>query len=265
MTPRSPLAGKRIVITRPREQAAALVEALAALDAEPILLPMIETVPVDDFQPLDAALAQLDQYQWIVFTSSNAVAIFFQRLGQRRPASWLSAEGDSAGAGATTQYAAVGPATARALDRQGVMTKVIPDEYQAEALALALGAVAGQRVLLPHAEMAREALAAVLRQRGAMVEEIAVYQTLPAAPDPHGLDELRRGVDAITLTSGSAARNFAPVWASLPSGLHRPAVVCLGPVTAAGAREAGLPVDAIAAEYTLPGLVAALASYFAAH
>src|SRR5207237_7103076 len=112
------------------------------------------------------------------------------------------------------RLAAVGPATARALEQRGLRAAVIPDEYVAEALAVALGEVAGQRVLLPHAELAREVLADDLRQRGATVDEIAIYRTLPAAPDPQGLAELKRGVDAVTFTSGSAARNFAHVLAS---------------------------------------------------
>ena len=135
----------------------------------------------------------------------------------------------------------------------------------AEALAASLGEVTGQRVLLPQAEQAREALAGALRQRGAAVDEIVVYRTLPAVPDPAALAELRRGAEAITFTSGSAARSFArllPGW--LPAAGPRPLVACLGPVTAAAARAAGLPVDVVAAEYTLDGLIRALAEHWSA-
>ena len=244
MTAPRPLAGKRVVVTRPRAQAAALAEKLAGQGAVPIIFPMIEITPMDDCRPLDAALRQLDQYDWIIFTSVNGVTAVWDRLD----AAWPAA----------LRIAAVGPATARALAARGANAAFMPDEYVAEALAAGLGDVAGQRVLLPHAELAREALADVLRGRGATVDELPVYRTLPAAPDPQGLAEQQRGVDAITLTSASAARNFARLAPAAPA-----VVACIGPVTAAAAREAGLPVRVVAAEYTLDGLVAALGDYFA--
>ncbi len=249
MTVSPPLAGKRIVITRPRAQAGALADKLAALGAEPILLPMIEIAPMDDYAPLDAALGRLGEYHWLIFTSANAVAVFWARLAGPLPA--------------TTRLAAVGPATARALEKRGATAAVIPEEYVAESLAAELGTVAGQHILLPHAELAREVLADELRQRGATVDEIAVYRTLPAAPDPQGVADLRRGVDAITFTSASAARNFVRALGGEPADGRRPAIACIGPITAAGAREAGLPVDVVAGEYTLDGLVTALGEYFA--
>jgi uroporphyrinogen-III synthase len=251
MTETSPLAGKRVVITRPRAQAGALAEKLSALGAQPIVFPTIEIAPMEDAGPLEAALRQLDRYQWVVFTSANGVAAFWERLN-----------GGAGGAAAGLRFAAVGPATARALEKRGATAAFIPEEYVAESLAAGLGDVAGRRILLPHAELAREVLADELRARGATVDEIAVYRTLPAAPDPAGLAELKRGVEALTFTSGSAARNFAAL-AGLPAAGPRPVVACIGPVTAAAARQAGLPVDVVAAEFTLDGLVAALAGYFA--
>jgi len=249
MTAGRPLAGRRVVITRPRAQAAALADQLTALGAEPILFPTIQIAPVADYGPLEAALQQLGQYQWIIFTSANAVAVFGEWLGGRRPVP------------ATTRFAAVGPATARALEQRGWLAAVVPDEYVAEALAASLGDVSGQRILLPHAELAREVLAYELRLFGATVDEIAIYRTLPAAPDPAGLAELRRGVDALTFTSASAARNFVQlIGGELPAS--QPVSACIGPVTAAAARAAGLRVDVVAAEYTLAGLVAAMARHF---
>ncbi len=263
MNPGLPLAGKRIVITRPMAQAAALADKLAALGAEPIFFPTIQIAPADDYAPLDAALRQLDQYQWIVFTSANAVAIFWERLRRHLPARVPAAAGGFTGlVPAALQFAAVGPATARALEKHGALAKIVPDEYVAEALAAGLGDVAGQRFLLPHAELARDALADALRRGGATVDEIAIYRTLPAAPDPRGLAELKRGVDAITFTSASAACNFALVIAG-ETLLGRPAIIaCIGPVTAAAAKQAGWPARVVAAEYTLDGLVAALAEHF---
>src|SRR3989304_4102581 len=172
--------------------------------------------------------------------------------------------------------AAIGPATARALEGRGVRPNLIPDEYVAEAILDKIGEVSGRWILMPRADIAREALASELSRRGAVVHEIAAYRTLPAAPDPRGLNELRRGVDAITFTSSSTVRNFVALMsggpryidaaafrrmgrdgAPMPS-LNRAAIACIGPITAQTAREAGLPVDVMARReaYTMDGLVA---------
>lgn len=249
MTARAPLAGQRIVVTRPLAQAGALADKLAALGAEPIMLPMIEIAPLDDLSELDAALQRLIAYDWVIFTSVNAVAIFWDRLAGPLPA--------------TVRRAAVGPATACALETRGAPAAFIPAEFVAEALAAGIGDMAGQRCLLPQAELAREALADDLRRRGAVVDEVAIYRTLPAALDPRGLAAWRRGVDAVTFTSASAVRNFARLLGGPPAAARWPAIACIGPVTAAAARVAGLPVAVVASEYTLDGLVAALVDYFA--
>jgi len=249
MTGGSLLAGKRVVITRPRAQATALADRLSALGAEPIIFPTIKIAPVDDYGPLDAVLRQLNDYHWLIFTSANAVAIFWERLGGQLAAP------------VAVRFAAVGPATARALEQRGHPPTFIPDEYVAEALSAGLGDVSGQHILLPHAELAREVLADDLRRRGATVDEIAIYRTLPAASDPAGLAELQRGVDAITFTSASAARNFVQLTSGHLLAVRRAVIACIGPVTAAAAREAGLPVDVVAVDYTLDGLVAALARH----
>jgi uroporphyrinogen III methyltransferase/synthase len=264
----SPLAGKRVVITRSRAQAATLSAKLAALGAQPILFPTIELAPMDDYAPLDSALGRLNEFDWIVFTSANAVAVVWDRLRSVNRVNQLPP---------AVRFAAIGPATAHALERRGVRVAPTPDEYVAEALAASLGNVEGQRILLPQAELAREVLADELRRRGARVDEITAYRTLPTAPDAQGLPELQRGVDAITFTSASTARNFALLFGgraqhtrdphseignlAMPA-LNQTLVACMGPVTAASARAAGLPVDVVAAEYTLDGLVAALAAYF---
>jgi uroporphyrinogen-III synthase len=244
------LAGKRILVTRPRAQAAELCDKLAALGAEPIAFPAIEVKPLEDYAALDWAIARLAQYQWVIFTSVNGVAAFWERL---------TLAGQGAPALAQIKVAAIGPATAHALDKRGVTARFIPDEYVAEAIVEGIGDVRGQQILLPRADIAREALAAALRERGAQVEEIAAYRTLPAEPDQAGLEQLRRGVDAITFTSSSTARNFAALAGSETGGA---AIACIGPITAQTVRELGLPVDVMAAEYTMDGLVAALARYF---
>ncbi|HLF27459.1 MAG TPA: uroporphyrinogen-III synthase [Anaerolineae bacterium] len=245
-----PLAGKRILVTRPRAQAADLRQKLAALGAEPIMFPTITIAPLEDTSTLDEAISQLANYHWIIFTSVNGVAAFWERL--------QSAEKDG-NVLAGIRTAAIGPATATALEQRGVQARFIPDEYVAEAIVAGIGEVRGQRVLLPRADIAREALAIELARRGARVDEIAAYRTLPATPDPHGLAELRRGVDAITFTSSSTVRNFV---ALAGRAIGDAVIACIGPITAQTAREFGLTVDIVASEYTMDGLVAALVDHF---
>lgn len=267
----TPLAGKRILVTRPRAQAADLCDKLTALGAEPIVFPTIDIAPLEDHTALDRAITDLCSYQWVVFTSVNGVAAVWDRL---------AAMGKDGRAFDGIQVAAIGPATARALGKRGIHAHFIPDEYIAEAIVDGLGEVRGQRILLPRADIAREALAVALERRGAIVHENAAYRTLPAAPDPQGLTELRRGVDAITFTSSSTVRNFVLLLSGsaqyidaanyrrmghhgipMPS-LNRAIIACIGPITAQTAREVGLPVNVMAAEYTMDGLVAALVEYF---
>jgi uroporphyrinogen-III synthase len=246
------LAGRRILITRPRGQAGGLAEKLAGLGAEPILFPTVEIGQIEDPAPLDDAIRRLAEFDWIVFTSANGVAAFWKRLD-------LSGLEDLSGL--PVRYAAIGPATAQALARRGVQPHLIPEEYIAERLLDALGDVAGRRILLPRADIAREVLAVELEKRGAAVHEIAAYRTLPATPDPAGLAELRRGVDAVTFTSSSTVRNFLKL--AHPFDPRSASVVaCIGPITAGTARALGLAVAVVAAEYTGDGLVAALADYF---
>jgi uroporphyrinogen-III synthase len=245
-----PLSGKRILVTRPRAQAADLCTRLAAWGARPILLPTIEVTPLQDTAELDGAIRELAKYQWIIFTSVNGVSAFWDRLN-------LTGPGDLSGF--VSHIAAIGPATARALHSHGITVTLMPDEYVAEGILDRIGDVKDQRILLPRADIAREALAMELQKRGAIVDEIAAYRTLPAVPDPIGLAELRRGVDVITFTSSSTVRNFVVV-AGRDTG--QALIACIGPITADTARELGLRVDVLATEYTMAGLVGALVRHF---
>lgn len=247
----SPLRGKRILVTRPRAQAADLCDKLAVLGAEPIPFPTIEIAPMADYAALDNAIRNLEKYHWLIFTSVNGVSSFWKRLAIV-----------GAGLAPVLQIAAIGPATAQALSRRGAQARFIPEEHVAERILDGLGDVQGKWILLPRADIAREALAVELESRGAVVHEIAAYRTLPAAPDPIGLAEFRRGVDAITFTSSSTVRNFVALVGQVANLPGNPAIACIGPITAATAREVGLPVDVMATEYTIDGLAAALASYF---
>lgn len=246
----SALEGKRVLVTRPRAQAADLCALLEAHGAQPIVLPAIEIVPGED-AGLDTAIAALDAYAWVIFTSVNGVSAFFERL-QRA--------GRDASAFAPVRVAAIGPATAQALEMRGVAVQFIPDEYVAERILDGLGEVRGLRILLPRADIARKALADELAARGALVDEIAAYRTVAAAPDAAGLAELRRGVDVITFTSSSTVRSFA---AQIGRELGDALVACIGPITARTAREEGLRVDLVAETYTMEGLVKAVERHFA--
>src|SRR6266704_568192 len=177
------LKGRRIVVTRAREQAGDLVRALETLGAEPIIAPVIRIQPLENLGALRAALTGLSAYRWVVFTSQNAVQVVFDRL-----VAW----GLTPRVFSSTAVAAIGTATADALTVRGVVPAVIPAEFVAESLAEALiqrsgGALTGARVLIPSAEDAREALAAGLRRHGATVENIAVYRTVPVRADLSGL------------------------------------------------------------------------------
>lgn len=254
-----PLAGKRIAITRPPEQAAALATRLEALGARTVPLATIAIAPIEDSTPLDAAIAGLSGYDWLVFTSVNGVAAFAERL---------AATGRSWDTRGLARVAAIGPATAQALEERGVHVDLTPDEYVAEAILDRLGNVAGQRLLLARADIARRALADGLRLRGADVDEIAAYRTViqPAAPETIQRVLVDEPVDAITFTSSSTARGLLEGLAALgrdpAEALRGVALAAIGPITAATLREAGLEPTLIADEYTIPGLVAALVAYF---
>jgi uroporphyrinogen-III synthase len=156
------------------------------------------------------------------------------------------------------KIAAIGPATAEALHQRGALVHLMPAEYRAEAILDEIGDVAGQRILLPRADIARPTLADGLRALGAQVDEVAAYRTVAGVPPPPAFDALRAGVDVITFTSSSTARNFVALTAGLDYG--DPLIACIGPVTATTARELGLHVDVVAKEYTIDGLLNALIS-----
>jgi uroporphyrinogen III methyltransferase/synthase len=248
-----PLSGKRVLVTRARAQASALSQRLAELGAEPIELPAIRIAPPADNAPLDAALARLSTFDWVFFTSVNGVARVFERL---------SAAGLDTRAFAKARVCAIGPATAAALAAHGLRADLIPPEFVAESILEQFqpGDLAGKRVLLPRADIARDALAIGLAARGAEVEQVVAYHTVPEDhADPAIVQLIRSGaIDIVTLTSSSTARNLAAALGGDLSGLERSTVAAIGPITADTARELGLRVDIVAAQHTIPGLVAAL-------
>ncbi|MCH7616355.1 MAG: uroporphyrinogen-III C-methyltransferase [Chloroflexi bacterium] len=256
-----PLFGKRVLITRTRRQASELARLLAAQGALPIELPAIEIEPVADTVPLAAAIDRLRDggYAWCGFTSANAVELTFEHLAER---------GFDARSFGGTRVFAIGPATADALRSHGITADVVPDEYVAEAVVEAMRphVSEGDGVLLPRAESARAELVTGLEALGATVDEITVYRAaVPSGPDPKVLAAIREGrIDIVTFTSSSTVRNLLAILGSDAAALKgesRPLIACIGPITADTARENGLTVDVMASEYTVEGLVEALAAH----
>jgi hydroxymethylbilane synthase len=249
------LAGRRVVVTRPREQASELCRRLAELGAVPICAPAIRIEPVDDPAPLDAAIRDADAFDWIIFTSASAVAVFRER--------WTCV--GRAATDLRAKVAAIGSATARALEDWGVHPDFVPGEFVGEALARDLPVAAGARVLFPRAEIAPPEAVEILTGRGARVVDLPVYRTRPETIAPEVLDDIRRGVDAVIFTSESTVRHFMDAVRSQapgPAFAEQTRIACIGPVTAGAARELGLRVDAVASTHTTAGLLDTLAEAF---
>ena len=253
-----PLAGVRVVVTRARAQAASMVRRLERLGAEAILAPTIAIVPPEDPGPLDAACARVGTFDWVVFTSANAVTFFVRRLAD-------------AGAGVRdlrgVHVCAVGAATAEALADHGLRTDLVPDEYRSEGVLRALrgqGTLTGTRVLLPRGNLARDLLPAELRRAGAEVTAVTAYRTAPGDLEGRAAD-LRRmlgegRVDVVTFTSGSSVKNFVRAIGEEQAGglLRRVEVACIGPVTAEAAGRLDITATIVPAESTVPALLQAI-------
>jgi uroporphyrinogen III methyltransferase/synthase len=260
-----PLFGKRVLVTRPRGQAAELSERLAAYGAQPIEAPMIRIAPPEDRGPLRVAAAAAGTFDWIIFTSTNAVDAFMTALFEG---------GRDVRALAAPQLCAVGVATAERLARYSLTVDLVPDEFQAEAVVAALTAhetVRDRRVLVPRADIGREYIAEQLRERGAEVVEVVAYRTMleegqgPDDPDAYGM-LLQNTIDVVTFTSPSAVRNFARIYGAeqMADLLRNTVVAAIGPATAEAAAQLGIAVSVQPAIHTIPALVDALAVHFAA-
>jgi uroporphyrinogen III methyltransferase/synthase len=256
---RRPLFGKRIVVTRTREQASDLVGALSSFGAACLECPTIRIAPPDDPGPLDRALGDLKAFDWVVFTSVNGVSWFFKRLFD---------SGRDVRALGHVRTAAIGPATAERLKSFGLRSDLVPETYRAEAVIDAFRGweVGGQSILLPRAQEARLILPEELTALGAVVRDVAAYKTEPAAGDRTALIERleARAVDLITFTSSSTVKNFKGLlpearFSELTAGV---AAACIGPVTAETARRFGLDVRIEAQTYTIPGLCDAILAYY---
>jgi uroporphyrinogen III methyltransferase/synthase len=256
---KKPLFGRRIVVTRPRAQAAAFIDLLADAGAEVIPFASIEIVAPDSWQPLDDAIRRSEEFDWVVFTSVNGVRVFFERI---------AAIGRDVRCLHRARLAAVGTQTQRALAERGLLVDVVPREFRAEGVAEAMRAagLAGAKILLPRAAGAREILPALLRQAGASVEEVVSYRSVPAASDAAGLRSLleRGRIDVVTFTSSSTVRGVLDALGDGAAALLGAAAIgCIGPITAETAREAGLQVAIQPFEYTVAAFARAIVAYYA--
>ncbi len=247
-----PLWGKRIMVTRSRHQASVLVKKIRELGGEAIEFPTIEIAEEEDLDKLYAAFKNIKSYHWIIFTSVNAVDIFFREL---------KSQDHDIRSLAGIKIGAIGPATSQRLQRYGLLVELMPDEYQAEGLVKELQAmmIPGQKVLLPRARGARDILPLQLEDLGAEVEEIFLYQAVvPSSINRiNNTELLQQTIDYITFTSSSTVINFIDMIGNQQAEVlsNRMKVACIGPITAEKAREKGLKVDVIASEYTIDGLL----------
>jgi len=250
-----PLFGRRVLVTRTRQQASVLRQKLADLGADVLEAPTIELVPPGDWRAVDAAVRDVRGCDWLLLTSAHAVNALAERLAVLR----LDAR-HLAG----VKVAAIGDATAAALrQRLGIAADLVPTRFVGESLAgelIAKQDIAGRRVLLLRADIARPALPRLLTEAGAAVTEVVAYHTRMAASLPAGvLDALRAGrVDWVTFTSSSTATNLAALLGAEVALLERVRIASIGPITSATVRELGLTVAVEAQAATVDALVAAI-------
>lgn len=250
-----PLWGKKIVITRARAQASVLVEKIRDLGGQAIEFPSIKIEKETNLSALYNAFKNLEQYDWIIFTSVNGVDIFFAEM-QQNGFDIRDLKGKKLGA--------IGPATRQKLEDRGLRVDVVPEEYRAEGIIKDLRPhiKSGQWILLPRARGARAILPETLQRWGAHVNEICLYRTVPTRKvSEKVLNNIRDGkLDYLTFTSSSTVSNFVKIiGAENVTGLQgRFKVACIGPVTAQTARENGFNIDIMAREYTIDGLVEAI-------
>ncbi|HPL63766.1 MAG TPA: uroporphyrinogen-III C-methyltransferase [Syntrophales bacterium] len=252
-----PLFGKGVVITRPEEQAREFAGLLFERGARPVLFPTIRIAPPAGWSRMDDALARIASFDWIVFTSANGVRSFFDRLAR------LGMDARRLGG---AKICAIGPATARLVKGFGLGVDLVPQRFISESVVEAFRGIdlKGKRVLLPRAEEARDVIPEGLAGMGADVEVLTAYRTVRSDKRREEFEEILRDgkVDVLVFTSPSTIRCFLEIMGSGFSLPDEVKIACIGPVTAAAARKAGLRIDIMQEEYTIPGMVEALENYY---
>jgi uroporphyrinogen III methyltransferase/synthase len=253
------LFGKRIVVTRPEDQAGGLIGTLSELGAETVPFATIKIAPPSSWRELDRAIESLSAYYWVIFTSVNGVAYFFERLrAGKKDARYFGA----------IKIGAIGAKTAAALAKRGLTPDLVPENYWSEGIVQALEAypLEGKRVLLPRPVTARDYLPARLTSMGARVDVIEAYRTVRPDIEQDQIETLfkDRKVDMITFTSPSTIENFLAMLQGTQSLLEisKIDIACIGPITAQKATERGLRVSVVPEKYTVEGLAAAIAAYY---
>jgi uroporphyrinogen III methyltransferase / synthase len=253
------LRGKRILVTRARSQALSLAQRIESLGGEVVEFPTIEIRPPESYGPLDQAIYQIANYDWLIFTSVNGVEQFldrFEKLGKNIT--------NLAG----IEVGAIGPETARRLTAAQIEPTLVPKQYQAEGILdeLISETVLGKRILIPRAAKARDILPETLSRWGARVDVVEAYQTVLPQVDVSVLCRLLREgtIDMITFTSSSTVTNFAVMLRDqdLPRLLSRAVIACIGPITKKTVEDLGMRPEIVSEEFTIPGLVRAMVDYF---
>ncbi len=255
-----PLFGKRIVVTRSKEQSKRMAEKISANGGEPILFPTIEIADPSDYGPLDDAIARASEFDWILFTSENGVERFFKRFFNL---------GKDIRELAGPKFGAIGPVTAKAICSRGIKVDMLAKEFVAEGLldVFAKEDLTGLRFLIPRAEKARDILPEGLEKKGALVEVTPVYQTLrPSGADVDTIKKsfLDKSIDAITFTSSSTVNHFMDMFegAEIKEMLNGALIASIGPITSNTLTRHGLKASIEAREYTIDGLIKALMRYY---
>ena len=249
-----PLFGKRIVVTRTRQQAGGLSKKLAQLGANVIEVPTIRIEPPKDLKAFGQLVMDSHTYDWIVFTSPNGVDRFFEMFYK------LYNDARSIGG---VKIAAIGPGTAEKIKSYHLSVDLLPEEFVAEGLVKAFKEVnvENQTILWVKAEQTREIISNELTGLGAIVDEAIAYRTVPEDPDNEAIQRFKNeGADVITFTSSSTVEHFLDLKVPLPPGIK---IASIGPITSDTLVKRDLPVDIEAKEHTIPGLVAAIEKYFA--
>jgi uroporphyrinogen III methyltransferase/synthase len=257
-----PLSGRRIVVTRSREQATELIDMLEERGAEAIPAEAIRVIAAEDPAPLEAACRNAGSFDWIIFASANAVDYFMRGLLANSDVRDLHG----------VRLCTVGPSTASRLQRYGIRVDLTPAEFRADALfdaVKASGSLKGQRILIPRANIARDRLAEELREAGAEVVDVIAYRTIPGGAERSGEYDvyrllLDRQIDAVTFASASAVRNFVTMIGEEQAAdlLKSTVVASIGPVTAEAAQQLEIHTTVMPKRYTIPDLVDALVEHF---
>ncbi len=256
---KTPLLGKKILITRARDQSPEFAGRLKRLGAKVIEFPTIQILPPISWKEVDRAIDQLKSYDWAIFTSANGVHFFWQRLIEK---------GKNHIPPSSLKICAIGPATAKQLKEKGMRIEYIPKEFVAESVLKGFEKIdlKGKRILLARAKVARDILPKGLRKMGAEVDVVEAYRTVKPRGGTKRLNQLllERGIDVITFTSSSTVNHFAELLKkeNLKILLKDIAIACIGPITAKTASRWRMRVKIQPKEYTIPGLTQAIAKYF---